>query len=450
MVKLNEEIDWLSIIENPKTGSEKVMKASKGVQIPKEIKSFTVEMNDAKVLKALQKSQTQEEWMKDLPFDMKKVLAGNKKEIEKYQKYIEKYPDRAVELGVPLDILGTSRGDGFGRFRFGNSWFSNLLGGNSDGRNSENYRWIFWTVLAIMGLILLLTFITKEDSVKPVEKYTEVSLNDEPKPSMMGVEKRITEIDLKIDSVFEEKRKPLDEDYNKAFPLVLNKDNLELYEEYLKNGGKPLEKIQIEYSKINQNVKDAKDSLTGVYNRRIEVYLEENKSVLKSKIKDSLRDAGSALAYSKVSIEELVEKRKTMLRDSMSYRFGTKEKIDKPTPVKVENSTVGISGNAASKPTHSVSLLEVFGLIVLIIGGIFGYSKLVKKKSLDAGGNSISRESKFLLIILLVGMLVFIFYPLIKTYGYNWFVWILVVGIVFLLYRLFNEDKSILNSDKDE
>lgn len=179
-----------------------------------------------------------------------------------------------------------------------------------------------------MGLIRLLTFITKEDSVKPVETYTEVSLNDEPKPSMMGVEKRITDIDLKIDSVFEEKRKPLDEDYNKAFPLVLNKDNLEIYEEYLKNGGKPLEKIQIEYSKITQNVKDAKDSLTGIYNRRIEVYLEENKSVLKSKIKDSLRDAGSALAYSKVSIEELVEKRKTMLRDSMSYRFGTKEKID--------------------------------------------------------------------------------------------------------------------------
>ena len=53
-----------------------------------------------------------------------------------------------------------------------------------------------------MGLIRLLTFITQEDSVKPVETYTEVSLNDEPKPSMMGVEKRITDIDLKIDSMF--------------------------------------------------------------------------------------------------------------------------------------------------------------------------------------------------------------------------------------------------------
>jgi hypothetical protein len=52
--------------------------------------------------------------MKNLPFDMKKVMTGNKKEIEKYLKYIEKYPDRAVELGVPLDIMGTSRGDGFG------------------------------------------------------------------------------------------------------------------------------------------------------------------------------------------------------------------------------------------------------------------------------------------------------------------------------------------------
>lgn len=92
------------------------MKASKGVQIPKEIKSFTVEMNDAKVLEALQKSQTQEEWMKDLPFDVKKVLAGNKKEIKKYLKYIEKYPDRAVKLGVPLDLLGTSRGGWFWKF----------------------------------------------------------------------------------------------------------------------------------------------------------------------------------------------------------------------------------------------------------------------------------------------------------------------------------------------
>jgi len=450
LVKLNEEIDWLSIIENPKTGSEKVMKASKGVQIPKEIKSFTVEMDDAKVLEALQKSQTQEEWMKDLPFDMKKVLAGNKKEIEKYLKYIEKYPDRAVELGVPLDILGTSRGDGFGRFRFGNSWFSNLFGGNSGGRNSENYRWVFWTVLAIMGLIRLLTFISKEDSVKTVETYNEVSVNDEPKPSMVGVEKRITDIDLKIDSMFADKRKTLDDEFNEALLLVQNKENPELYADYLKKGGKPLQKIQFEYVKINQNVNDAKDSLTDIYNRRIDVYLEGNKNVLKTKIKDSLRDAGSALAYNKIFIEELVEKRKIVLRDSMSYRFGIKEKIDKPTSVKIENSTVGISGNAAPKHTQSVSLLEVFGLIVLIIGGIFGYSKLVKKKSLDAGGNSISRESKFLLIILLVGMLVFIFYPLIKTYGYNWFVWILVVAIVFLLYRLFSEDKSILNSDKDE
>ncbi len=109
LVKLNEEIDWISIIQNPEISEDKVRKPSKGVQIPQKIESFTVEMDDEKVLESLEKPQTEEEWMKNLPFDMKKVMAGNKKEIEKYLKYIEKYPDRAVELGVPLDIMGTSR-----------------------------------------------------------------------------------------------------------------------------------------------------------------------------------------------------------------------------------------------------------------------------------------------------------------------------------------------------
>ena len=92
LVKLSEQIDWISLIQEPVKSNIIVRKPSNGVKIPQEIESFTVEMDDEKVLEALQKSQTEEEWMKNLPFDMKKVMAGNKKEIEKYLLYIEKYP----------------------------------------------------------------------------------------------------------------------------------------------------------------------------------------------------------------------------------------------------------------------------------------------------------------------------------------------------------------------
>jgi hypothetical protein len=57
---------------------------------------------------------------------------------------------------------------------------------------------------------------------------------------------------------------------------------------------------------------------------------------------------------------------------------------------------------------------------------------------------------EILLIAILVAMLVYLFYPLVKMFGYNWFVWMLVMGVVLLLYRLFREDKTILNSDEDE
>jgi hypothetical protein len=52
LVKLNEEIDWISIIQNPEISEDKVRKPSKGVQIPQKIESFTVEMDDEKVLES--------------------------------------------------------------------------------------------------------------------------------------------------------------------------------------------------------------------------------------------------------------------------------------------------------------------------------------------------------------------------------------------------------------
>jgi uncharacterized membrane protein len=64
------------------------------------------------------------------------------------------------------------------------------------------------------------------------------------------------------------------------------------------------------------------------------------------------------------------------------------------------------------------------------------------------GGNYVSDGIKLILIAILGVTLLYIFYPLIATFGYNWLVWILIIGVVFLLYRLFDEDANILKSGK--
>uniref|UniRef100_A0AAU6WRM2 DUF4175 domain-containing protein n=2 Tax=Chryseobacterium TaxID=59732 RepID=A0AAU6WRM2_9FLAO len=66
------------------------------------------------------------------------------------------------------------------------------------------------------------------------------------------------------------------------------------------------------------------------------------------------------------------------------------------------------------------------------------------------GGENVPGGVKILLMGVLVAMLAYIFFPLIAMFGYNWFVWLLIIGIILLLYRLFSEDKTILKSDKNE
>ena len=72
LVKLSEEIDWISLIQQPETINETIRKPLNGVSIPQKIESYTVEMDDEEVMEALQPKQTEEEWMNNLPFDLKK------------------------------------------------------------------------------------------------------------------------------------------------------------------------------------------------------------------------------------------------------------------------------------------------------------------------------------------------------------------------------------------
>lgn len=450
LVKLNEEIDWISIIQNPEISEDKVRKPSKGVQIPQKIESFTVEMDDEKVLESLEKPQTEEEWMKNLPFDMKKVMAGNKKEIEKYLKYIEKYPDRAVELGVPLDIMGTSRGDGFGIFKFKNSWLEKLFGkkeeDNFNGKSSgRNYRWVFWAVLLMIGLVRVFMNLNK-DRAKESQPISSGKVQTPDKTMMAPVvayKSGVTDIDMKIDSIYGKKRRELMKEHMSA-SLSMSKPGEKSYQEYLKNGGRPLDKIQNDIFKLNDKTDAATDSLKRVYRKKIVKYLAQNEGKIREKIKDSIQKSGSVKPANEGVVKTIMKKKAVLIEDSLGRLYGTKELPQTPPAISTLNA------EKSNPEEKSPSFTEIFWLIVAMTGAVGLYSFFVKRKSLNVGGDNIPAGTKIFLMIVLMAMLAYIFYPLIEMFGYNWFVWILIIGIVLLLYRLFSEDKTILKSDKDE
>jgi len=456
LVKLNEEIDWLSIIQNPKQSEGKIRKPSNGVKIPQKIESYTVEMDDEKILEALQKPQTEEEWMKNLPFDLKKVMAGNKKEIEKYLKYIEKYPDRAVELGVPLDVMGTSRGDGFGIFKFQNTWLGKLFGRrNSDGENSEStysekYRWIFWTFLIGIALFRFFMHVSKDEPGQspPIASSGKVSEVDKNmmKP-VVAYQSGVTDIDMKIDSMYGRKRNDL---MNERVMLVeyMQKDRL-YYDEYLKKGGKPLPDITKEEFALEGKIKTATDSLKRVYRKKIVKYLAQSEGKYKKEITDSLEKISSGKPADQGIVKKVLRKKQMLVEDSLGRLYGTKETIEPPID---PNKAQKVETLEKEKPysKNDISFSEIIWLIIFMTGVVGLYNFIVRKRSLNIGGDSVPMSIKVFLIIVLVALLAYIFYPLIEMFGYNWFVWILIIGVVLLLYRLFSEDKTILNSDKDE
>ncbi|WP_143884757.1 APC family permease [Chryseobacterium binzhouense] len=436
LVKLNEEIDWLSLIQYPELSAETIRKPLNGVGIPSEIRSFMVEMDDEKVLESLEKPQTEEEWMKNLPFDMKKVMAGNKKEIEKYLKYIEKYPDRAVELGVPLDIMGTSRGDGFSKFRFGNSWWNKIFGESNSSKSSgsEKYRWVFWMFLIVLALARIGFYLNKDENQAGEKKFVGNVESQKEAENILAFKSGVTEINQKIDSLYRKRRGKLMNDFTMAQSESFR--------------GKSMKEVEKDIQKYREDEKKSKDSLKGIYSLKIEEVVVRKMQKVQDEVLDSLKKSGTGNQADEGVFKSVLTKKQKMMEDSLGRFYGTIEPVSEIP----ENPQSYLEGNNVSSDDQpeSVSLSEILGLIVLIAGGIALYFRLFKKKQIHLGGDNLSQGMKVFLMVLLVAMLVYIFYPLVEMFGYNWLFWILVIAVILVLYRLFSEDKTILNTDKDE
>jgi hypothetical protein len=450
LVKLSEEIDWISLIQDPGMIDENIRKPLNGVSIPKKIESYTVEMDDEKILQTLQPPQTEEEWMNSLPFDLKKVMAGNKKEIEKYLKYIEKYPDRAIELGVPLDIMGTSRGDGFGKF----TWLEGLFGRNSGNKaesaGSRNARRLFWAVIVIA---IILRIILPSEKGESEQKETGPSsgniVTDAVKaPSdMIAFQSGISEIDQKIDSMYQKERKGLSNELLNAGMMEGRTEKAK--DEYKKKGGRDVREIGQDIQKLNKKEHQSRDSLKIIYSKKIRKHIEERTEKLKRKLSDSLKQYTKGKPVNGDVVKYLLKKRQALIADSLGRLYGTIDTVD-PSSASMKKSRVQGIDSGAAQMKKDTPVSETLYMVIFMMAMVGLYSFFFKNKSVNLGGDNVPGWVKLLLITILVAMLIYLFYPLIKMFGYNWFVWGLVICVMLLLYRLFREDKTILNSEDDE
>lgn len=151
-IELKEEVAWEALLQIPNEQFPVIETPSKGVHIPMKVTAFSVEIEEKETEDALEAPFGKEAVdPKELPFDMKKVLEGNNKEVDKYLKYLEKNPEAALKMAVPLDMLGTSRGKALAKYKFKSNFFESIGLGNS----SENTKNTFKTIIGILAIVAI-------------------------------------------------------------------------------------------------------------------------------------------------------------------------------------------------------------------------------------------------------------------------------------------------------
>lgn len=113
LVELKDEVSWIDLLETPILKEIDILEPSKTVYIPLHIESLRYEANTEEILESIEKPFSNDEALEELPFDMEKLMQGNQKETDKFLELLDKNPELALKMAIPLDTLKTARG-GFG------------------------------------------------------------------------------------------------------------------------------------------------------------------------------------------------------------------------------------------------------------------------------------------------------------------------------------------------
>lgn len=460
-VDLETPIDWLELIEDIPETELQVRQPLEGIEVPDKVLGFSVEMDEEDLANSLLPQKTEEAWMKDLPFNLQKVLNGNKKEAEKYLQYLAKYPDRALALGIPLDVMNTSRSSGWASFNFRSGWLQSMFGGNGtggggrDGSFSPGRRapisggqYIKSILIGIVIFFLLAKLLNSENT--PGQSYNDTrgqveALSKQYKELLSVPEKDTVKQGSK--DTLEQKGIALRSKYIAAVykygsrEVQLNKalkDSLRLQ----------MDELELQMRRVSEQIA-ARDATIRKENReKMETKLAAAEKRLGSKLKDSIAQLPGQDTLSAGNREVLyrmaLESKKAGLRDSLELAYGLRAV---PQDTLMPRAPDFPEYETPSKPpgTSAQLLLLLSGLLV----GVVVFTKVIKGKTISMGGQQLSAGAKILVVLTLLSMLAYILYPLISRYGYNWLVGLILLAVATLMYRLLASDKTILKSDKD-
>ncbi|WP_420574004.1 hypothetical protein [Kordia sp.] len=150
LMELEEELQWETLLQASQERFPAITEPAKGVNIPARVTAFSVEIEEKEETEGLANPFGDADIdPQDLPFNMKKVLQGNNREVEKYLRYLEKNPEAALKMAIPLDMMGTSRGKAYAEFKFKSNFFESIGLGNV----SESAKSSMKTIVGVIAII---------------------------------------------------------------------------------------------------------------------------------------------------------------------------------------------------------------------------------------------------------------------------------------------------------
>lgn len=475
---LDEPVDWLEVLSEVPEADIQLRQPMEGIAIPAKILSYSVEMDEEDVANSLLPQKTEEEWMKDLPFNLQKVLSGNKKEAEKYLKYLAQYPDRALALGIPLDVMNTSRDTGWSNFNFRSGWLQSMFGGSGSGGGSgggfgsgggNSGGGLFggssgsgvsgssvWFVLRFIAIALFVVLligklfntnngISTDRSSRTTTAEQGRTLSKQYRDMLSAQQKDSVKVPAGNDSL-EQAQKELFSAYLAATYKYGSQETQS--DKGLKDSIRlRIDDLKLQMKAVETQLFARQDSVKRESRQQVEKEMAAAKKTFRLQIKDSLaRVADQNLKNSGTgaALELLVlDGKMSHLRDSLEKAYGLRPK---DADVMSTASLPPDSEPAQKKPgTFTQLMMLISGLLF----SVFIFTKVIKGKMISTGGYQIRSGVKILLFLIFTGMLVYILHPLVERYGYNWVVWLILLIAAALLYRLLASDKTILKSEKN-
>lgn len=475
---LDEPVDWLELLSEVPEADIQVRQPMEGIAIPAKILSYSVEMDEEDLAESLLPQKTEEEWMKDLPFNLQKVLNGNKKEAEKYLKYLAQYPDRALALGIPLDVMNTSRDTGWSSFNFRSGWLQSMFGGSGFGGGSgggfgsgggNGSGGFFgansgsggagssvWRVLKFIAIALVVVLfigrllntnnrISTDRSSRTVTTEQVKALNNKYGELLFARKKDIVNVPAGNDSL-EGEQKALFSAYLAATSKYGSQEIQS--DKRLKDSIRlRIDELKLQMKTVETQLFARQDSVKRESRQQVEKEMAAAKKTFRLQIKDSLsrvQDQNLKNSATGAALELLVlDGKMSHLRDSLEKAYGLR-----PKDADVM-STASLPPDSEPAQKTQGTFTQLMLLISVLFFSVFIFTKVIKGKMISTGGYQIQSGVKILLFLIFVGMLVYILYPLVERYGYNWAVWLILLAAAALLYRLLASDKTILKSEKN-